>query len=336
MNKITLTFLGLVSVLQISCGAEGPPVTIKATVFDEAGEFVEGAEVKGGFHGSKPEGGALVSAFTDEIGVASVSGNTLYSVRVLAEKEGYYQSKIDKVPIGSMSEVITPRNRSISLKLRQTKNATPLIARVVDIEIPIKDQWAGFDFEVSDWVDPYGAGKKSDVLVRYTNVFLGLSISEEGREKVKARRERTGQEWTDEMEKHTYGKWSGEVEIKFLGEDEGIIKVVDEYIRESEMKMPHLAPEEGYLSEASWVGSIPEKNLDLFQGYFLRLRVKKRGDEIIQANYAKINEQVKFDPRGKLRLVYYYNPEVNDQNLEFDINRNLLGRLPHMERVRLP
>ena len=81
---------------------------------------------------------------------------------------------------------------------------------------------------------------------------------------------------------------------------------------------------------------MPSKNIDLYQGYFLRVRVVKRDDEIIQANYAKINEEIHFDPRGIISFSYYFNPQINDRNLEFDTDKNLLKDLETTEQVKLP
>ena len=121
-------------------------------------------------------------------------------------------------------------------------------------------------------------------------------------------------DWTEEKQKFFYGKWSGLLEIAFPNEGDGILPITMEngYVAESRLRMPHEARETGYE---------PSKNFEDFEkirekrkGYFLRVRVRKRNDQIIEANYAKINEEILFDPRGSLRFTYYFNPTVNDRN----------------------
>jgi hypothetical protein len=341
MNKYTLVFLSLLTATQVSCGSEnGPLVTINAQISNESGEPVEGAKVTGGFRGVAHVG-ELVSVFTDEQGFAAVSGNTPFSVRLTAKMDHFYESDIRRIQVSNPSEEteLEPRSRSAALTLRAVKNPIALIARQMEYEIPMKDTWIGFDLEISDWVKPYGKGEIDDMSVRYSNEFLGYQTDEEGLEKVKQRRARTNQPWTETMAKYSYGDWSGTVEIKFSGEDEGIALVTKSngYIAESQLRMPHEAPTEAYESEIAWnnvrFGQFMPRNAD---GYFLRVRVVKRDDEIIKANYAKINEEVDFDPRGKITFSYCYNPIVNDRNLEFDPDKNLLQLDRAAERVRLP
>ncbi len=340
MNKATLVFLSLLAATQVSCGTEnGPLVTINAQVSDENGEPIEEAKVTGGFYGVT-HAGKLVSALTDEQGLASVSENTPLPVRLTAEKENFYKSEIRRIETSnpSVEAELEPRARSATLTLRAVKDPIALIARQMEYEIPIKDTWVGFDLEISDWVEPYGKGEKEDLLFRYSNEFLGYRISDQKLEKLK--KMKAGKpDWTEEKQKYFYGSWIGAVEIKFTGEDEGITFVTKSngYIAESQLRMPHEAPTEAYEAEIAWSdvrnGQFMPRNAD---GYFLRLRVVKRGDEIIKANYAKINEEVKFDPRGKITFSYCYNPTINDRNLEFDPDKNLLQLDRAAERIRLP
>jgi hypothetical protein len=340
MNRIAVTFLSFICFVQISCATtpmSGPLVTLEATVINELGQPIEGAEIIGIFR--TVSGKEIIErSLTDEEGRASISENTPFSTYMRVEKSGYYQSVIDRIDIQEPSGYgeLTPRSYSFNIVLREKINPQTLVAKRGEFKIPVKNEWVGYDLETSDWVKPYGTGESQDVLFRYENEFLGLRISESNLERARLLNSSGPIPWTEEREKHIYGNWSGRLEIKFAGEDEGIVKVVDGYLEHSDMKMPHLAPEQGYQSSASWDGSMPSKNLDLYQGYFLRLRVVKRGDEIIQANYAKLNEELNFDPRGTVSFSYYFNPKINDRNLEFDTSKNLLKNLSSKQRVRLP
>ncbi|MEM1082905.1 MAG: hypothetical protein AAGI48_02195 [Verrucomicrobiota bacterium] len=134
------------------------------------------------------------------------------------------------------------------------------------------------------------------------------------------------------------GNWSSQLELKFPGDKEGIVLVDKDYLPYSELKMPHLAYEDGYESSRIWKkeSGVPEEDLGE-RGYFLRTRVKlDESGEIISANYAKIIEEISIDPRGRIEFAYVFNPTANDRNLEFDPSRNLFTKLASEERVTSP
>ena len=43
-----------------------------------------------------------------------------------------------------------------------------------ELRIPEEEEWCGYDFEVGDWVKPYGSGEHADILFRYQNEFRGI------------------------------------------------------------------------------------------------------------------------------------------------------------------
>ncbi|MGC6454983.1 MAG: carboxypeptidase-like regulatory domain-containing protein [Coraliomargaritaceae bacterium] len=354
MNKLVCIISGLLCAVQIGCATnplDGPLVTLKATVSDEAGEPIQGAILTGGFRGAK---GTVVKSETNEEGYGSVAAHSPLSVNLLINKEGFYESKFWKIDTSEPSSFgeLTPRTRTRDVTLRQIMNPVPLIAKHVEnIQIPVKGEWVGYDLEIGDWVEPHGKGKRRDVLFRYSNEFLGYRMDEpklsETIKVAKRLTENRGEEWTEEKQKHSYGNWSGRLEIGFPGEKEGIIAVSDSngYLAESELRMPHLAPEDGYEESIIWSGVrngqfMPNNG----NGFFLRIRVRERNDQILEANYAKINlppygavhDGLRFDPRGKISFTYYFNPDVNHRNLEFDPEKNLLEIPDSDVPVRLP
>ena len=340
MNKIGLVGILSVCISQIGCAVSpvsGPLITLEATVKDESAYPIEGAVLTGAFP-SVQHDGEVVEERTNSDGFGKVSGHSPFGVNLLVNKNGYYETKFWKIDTSEPSSFgeFTPRTRTFDVTLRKIINPRSLMAKRGDFEIPVKNEWVGYDFEIGDWMTPHGDGKRGDILVRYENEFLGYNISENSLKKVREREARSGNEWTQKMERFFYGNWSGLLEIKFPGEDEGIVRVIDGYLEHSEMRMPHLAQEDGYKASERWEGFMPSKNIDLYQGYFLRVRVVKRDDEIIQANYAKINEEIDFDPRGIISFSYYFNPQINDRNLEFDTDKNLLKDLETTEQVKLP
>ena len=94
--------------------------------------------------------------------------------------------------------------------------------------------------------------------------------------------------------------------------------------------------------------SFRNRNAETNIGYFLRSRVLlDPEDRVVFAHYGKILGDVKFSPRWKTEpdgsdrfatvwFTYYFNPEANEQNLEFDPGRNLFGELDPGERVAEP
>ncbi len=339
MTRIAFIFLSLISIVQIGCATtpmSGPLVTLKTVITDEIGEPVEDAEVIGVFR--TVSGKEIVErAKSDENGRASVTANTPFKTYMRVEKPGYYQSVYDYIDISEPPAYgeLSPRSYSFDVPLRKKIDPCLLIAKRGEFKIPAKDEWIGYDLETSDWVKPHGNGEIADILFRYQNEFLGYRLSDKKLDKLQKMKANES-DWTIEKQQHIYGNWSGRLEIKFPGEDEGIAKIVEGYLKNNEMKMPHMAVEEGYEKDATWTGSMPSRNPVLYQGYFLRLRVVKSGNEIIQANYAKFNEELNFDPRGTVTFSYYFNPEINNRNLEFDTSKNLLKNLSSKQRVKLP
>jgi hypothetical protein len=340
MQTKSLTLFCLTSCLltQVACANVKRTLNVQATVRGEQSMPLEGAEFKAIFWGGLPKDDVIKTVLTDEDGLAEVSGRTEFNPKFFFMKEGYYQTKYEKYSWErpeSLAEQLV--QIELNVTLRPVVDPQPLVARKNEFTIPKTNEWIGFDLEISDWVMPHGEGKSSDLLIYHEKEFLGYNISQSGLEKVRAREARLNAVWTEEMEKEIYGNWSGNLKIGFPGEDEGIIEVVSEYDPYSAMRMPYEAPMVGYQPSLEWTDVVYRAGEPEAKGYFLRVRVKKRGDEIIQANYAKINEGIQFNPgRNRIIFSYCFNPEINDRNLEFDTDKNLLEIDDITERVILP
>lgn len=356
MNRFLLLILCLLAITQLSCAAipsDGPRVTVDTFVVDDLGVPLEGATVTGGFR-SKDTGTPAAIDETNEFGRASISGHAPFgSIRLIIEKEDFYTNVFERIDTTERNlPELAPRSREVNTTLRRRLDPIPLIAKhVKELEIPLENDWVGYDLVIGDWKKPYGKGERGDILFRFNNKFLGYRISETKLNEIVEVAERLaknrGEKWTEEKQKQIYGDWSGQLDIRFPSEKEGIISVDDSngYIAESEMRMPHLAPVDDYEKTLSWDDVrngqfMPKKG----NGFFLRVRVRERNDQIIEANYAKINlrpygavhDGLRFDPRGKISFTYYFNPDVNNRNLEFDPGKNLLKNLDSSEEVKLP
>lgn len=345
MIKQTVSFFSLLSLGLVGCVTAQPTQQLKVTVVDELSAPIEGAEVAVRFRDYRND--EVKTELTDEDGGVRISASAPLPPNITVNKEGYYESHLEKIDILTAENLGSPLvNKSVEIMLRRQLDARPLAARnLIEVQIPLKDEWVGYDLETGDWVEPHGKGENTDLLFRYSNEFLGYRLSEKKLEKLKKMKV-DEPDWTEEKQKFFYGNWSGLLEINFPGEKEGIIAITESngYLSESELRMPHLAPLDGYKNSFELEHTTNTARPAGSFGYFLRLRVRERNDQILEANYAKINlhqyggvnEGLRFDPRGKVSFSYYFNPDVNDRNLEFDPSKNLLNLDPRGQEVRLP
>lgn len=302
---------------------------VKMRVVDETGVPVVGAAVEVLF--VNHNGSDVKKGTTGRGGEYAASGSGNNSIMLRAEKAGHYPAQIDGLS--------RDRDHDVKVVLPRIINPIPLFAMRIntahrrpgeEMTFPVHNQWVGFDLEVADWVAPHGKGKTVDFLLRFRNEFKGWkdwlasdidSLMAETKELAKRRNE----DWTIEKFKMRSGKWDGLVEMSFPGEGEGIIEAKS-FIGYSPMKLPHLAPEDGYLS--TWKRMVNNYDgiiLPEDTGFFLRTRVKKdQHGRIISANYAKfIGRMNVMANTGRVEFFYYFNPTPNDRNLEFDHKKNL-------------
>ena len=305
---------------------------VKVRVMDELGSPVVGAKSSIYFVNARHDD--LRAGLTNINGEFLASGNSTNSFGFIISKDGHYQARVEGL---SKDE-----NHNVEVILPRVINPIPLFASYIDsagripgeeMAFPVHDLWVGFDLEVADWVAPHGRGKTADFLLRFRNEFKGWKdwlardidkLMAETKELAKFRNE----EWTMDKFKMRSGKWEGLVEMKFPGEGDGILEV-RRFIGYSPMKLPYLAPNDGYLP--TWKRTVNNYDgiiLPKDTGFFLRTRVKRdQQGKIISANYAKFIGRM--DARastGQIEFLYYFNPVPNDRNLEFDPTRNLFPK----------
>ncbi|NQX02548.1 carboxypeptidase regulatory-like domain-containing protein [bacterium] len=287
--------------------------TVKVTVTEENGTPIESVNTTVTFLGYSGETTQRRIGVTNLNGFFQASGEPELRISVRLERDGYYSSES-----GRLSRT---QDHEVKFILRKVVKPLPLHAREVTIGFPVNREWIGYDFQVGDWVKPYGSGKIKDALFRCDTENTG---------------ERRG---------------SGEFEIKFK-EDEGLSLETDRFLQTSELKMPHEAPFNGYNPLYSRKSdSYHDKDFKDDIGYFFRSRVEKQADKIVSSNYGKIVGNIRFDPResgwhvshrnkpksfATISFTYYFNPTPNDRNLEFDPKRNLFTDLESTEQVREP
>ncbi len=302
---------------------------VKVRVVDDAGSPLSGASVAILF--VNYDGSDVHDGVADSDGKYSARGLGNNSVMIRAKMTGHYPAQIESLA--------RDRNHDVEVVLPRVLNPVALFAWDTQmgsaVKFPVQGEWLGFDFEAADWVAPYGKGKAIDILLRFRNEFKGwddriknqedmeraIAVSKEGCVVKKV-------EWSMELFRRNFGKWDGVMEISFPGEREGLIETT-KFLNYSRFKMPHFAPLEGYVpnwryenrSYKSW--SARENT-----GFFLRTRVKvdKQGN-IVSANYAKVMGDFRLDAKHScVGFSYYFNPNTNDRNLEFDPKKNLFPK----------
>lgn len=308
MKTITNLLISLILITTASCQESR---TVKVTVTEEDGTPIQGATATVIFLGYGNDGKVEKAGLTDALGKFQASGTTSGRMHVRVEKDGYYETNSGRL---SRKE-----DHDVSYILRKKINPVGLYARKIHLHFPKNRAWMSFDFEIGDWVKPFGKGLVSDISFRCDT------------------------EMTNEMD----GK--GTLEIKFKV-NEGLQIVEEGILSLSEMKMPHLALEEGYVGEIfREEKSFRNTSSKLNVGYFFKTRAKVKDDKMI-ANYGKIIGDFRFDPRGNrwrknegnpasyaiLSFTYYFNPNPDDRNLEFDPTKNLSENLDSVERVNEP
>ena len=287
--------------------------TVKVLVHDEADNPIRDVNTIVTFLGHGVNDTQRKEGLTNHAGIFQASGTPSLRISVRMEKSGYYRSESGRLT--------RDRDHSSRFLLREIKQPIPLYAKKVHLQIPENREWIAYDLEEGDWVHPHGGGKVADLSLMCDTEMTGETTAK------------------------------GQLKIKFSSIEEVLCLVKEEYYRYSRMKMPYLAPPEGYKN--LWIrqeDSHHDTNAQQDVGYFLRTRVIEQDGKIISCNYGKISGDIRFDHRGSrwdakedeeksyatVTLTYYFNPKPNDRNLEFDPSMNLFTELDPTERVHEP
>jgi hypothetical protein len=299
---------------------------VKMRVVDDTGAPVAGTAVEVLF--VNYNGSNVKRGMSGRGGEYAASGSGNNSVMLRADKVGYYPVQVEGLSKDQDHdvEVVLPRIiNPIPLYAQHSGSATAIV-------FPVQNQWVGFDLEVADWVAPHGKGKTADFLLRFKNKFKGWSPSQASfEERIEGHKDfykRIKKEWTMEAFKIAAGDWEGAMELSFPGEGEGVFEE-KRFLAYCPMKLPHLAPEEGYVPTRTYVVSRNFSPGREDNGLFLRTRVRRdKQGKIVSANYAKVigDFRVSTPGPGGFSLTYYFNPASNDRNLEFDPDKNLFPK----------
>lgn len=315
---------------------------ITAKIIGEDGKAIEGADVQIRLNNVEEYN----DTYNDFIGKSNASGEfsaegkaTGYFVEIIANKNGYYQSRTTCYPYlekdiiensYKTGDKLQPWNPTIPIILKKIGKPVPMYVRGSDEQfkdIPSLDEVHGFDLVANDWVAPRGKGKVADLQMH-------------AKMDVKDRK-----------------NYDAHLDVSFPNKGDGWIPVFELKGVESDLKYPREAPATGYRTDAI---KIVTKTRDPFDetlprgghpyGYILRLRTQldEKG-EVVSAIYAKIVAEdlhppiddrrlynpfgfrAKYDNEGLVdgkkevyfAMNYYLNPKPNDRTLEYDQTYNL-------------
>lgn len=236
-----------------------------------------------------------VSGLTNEDGFFEARGTSQLRAYVSVEKDGFYATRS-----GSLSR---KTDHNLNLVLRKIVNPIPLCAKRLDLLPPISGKEVGYDLKVGDWTAPYGKGKTKDLLL------LSTIIRNNSR----------------------YSDFHHEIELKFSNPKDGFLITPKD--NGSEFKSPHNAPIDGNFLP-SYKYSIERKpneavvsSADPNRCFIFRLRtVTDELGNIISCHYAKAYGDFP-------NMALYFNPSVNDSNIEFSPGSNLIRNLDSEQQV---
>jgi len=225
--------------------------------------------------------------------------------------KGYYMTWI---PNHKFREVINgqwvPDNPKVEIILKRIKDPIPMYARNLTNEgggglrMPALDQDCGYDFELGDWVAPNGKGRTGDVI--FHSAFT----------------------------KDPSGDSKRVLRVSFPGVGDGLLAFDKDLLSGSELSSDYMAPTDGYQQTITFTRTIVNLKVTDDQSptrnYYFRVRSKTDAHgRIVSANYGKIYGNF-------MSFIYYFNPNLNDRNVEFDPKRNLFQKLPENMRVTQP
>lgn len=312
--KIRNTFLAgcalLILLTQSGCGGAWPPhrlIEIEFTVVNDDGETVEGARI--GLTSDYLRAGERkldrFEVFSDAEGRASFRERTGADLFIGVTKDGYYPSPLGSIGRGGYrinTSTTDPIRLDLEILLREIRNPIPMVGIRATYPFPVEDEWVGFDLEVGDWVAPWGGGRTEDFSAMVTRKITGP--------------------------RH----FSSSLKISFPDEKSGIAGPV-ELIEESRFLTPRKAFETGYRSTFEINRNLTKDGYQWDtqkkpEAYVLRTRVKRdQNDNMIEAHHTVLLEDIRLigqlADRPALGLRYWFNPNTNDRNLEFDSSQNL-------------
>ena len=325
----TLSVIALLGAAVFSFAADNfvmPEIELAVRVIDQAGDPVQKAEVVAWFPhvygaGGSPKGESK-QVPTNAEGRVLLKAQAAGPVSIGSRKLGYYESGGGQIDFMRMREGGKPLRTEQEIVLKKIMTPIPLVARQFpELVVPKENEPYGFDFVVGDWVAPRGRGKHADIIFNIAGSYT------------------------------TYKEFDAALEITFPNKGDGLVRFEGEQNVGSELISDYHAPEEGYipalkLTKRATAGQTTSQWLDESKpgsNYYFRVRtvLDSKGD-VVSAHYGKIYGRFEFGRYKNAQSLYlksgtyYFNPAINDRNVEFDRSKNLAADVTAPKRVSLP
>jgi hypothetical protein len=190
------------------------------------------------------------------------------------------------------------RNPTFTSILKKVGKPIAMYAKRIDsLRVPEFNKVIGYDLMAGDWVGPYGKGINADLYF---------------------------------TEKHTDPQSGYILSVSFPNPGDGIQEFDEPLLfqnasnGQSDLRSAQNAPVDAY--QPKFVQTTYNQN----QNFYFRVRTKlDENGNVVSAHYGKIY--------GNLaQFTYYFNPTLNDRNIELDPKQNLLGGLQSFEQVSAP
>ena len=147
-------------------------------VVDQSGIPIVDARIWGGVQtGAGYKDFIPISGNTNTNGEYVIQGKCTNRITCEITKDGYYDSVLELMNYGYRHSLRDgkwqPYGKTTKVVLKKILNPVAVGIRHIDQKIPTFGQWLGYDLEIVDWVHPWGKGKQSDVMIRFTSREVG-------------------------------------------------------------------------------------------------------------------------------------------------------------------
>jgi hypothetical protein len=281
---------------------------------DQDGQAVSNATINSGFSlDGNPETTVQINGTTDKDGCFVVEGRSNGELSYSCEKDGFYGTWEVK-QLSDFPEMFVTNDRwqpygmTNTLVLKRKVNPVVMyVKREGDrIALPKQDEWVGFDLERADWTSPHGTGKREDF-----QVFFKLETADE-----------------------LWLSFKYALTLRFPKPFDGFYRVKKDAGGSALRSVYEADTNRVYDSEITFTAERKkdaEQNRTVENNHFLKdaeylvLRIRSETDKdgrLVKANYAKLYAPL-FAARYGFLVTTYFNPNVNDPNLEADTTKNL-------------
>ncbi len=280
-------------------------------VVDDEGRPVKDASVGAAFY-MRGKKGYGRKGLTDVRGDFTAQQMSVGEVNYWINKDGYYEThgriwfagdiyKCGEVKDGKWQ----PYGKTYEVVLKRIRNPLPMVVAPMNnwVFIPMTNLVYGFDFEKNDFVKPYGRGRTTDFTI----------------------------EFQTDGKKYADNKFN-QIIFRFIRPFDGFYRAdCDSY---SDLRSTYEVNTNAVFShELALYTRYDEKNgvvkNEIKRDDYLVMRTRSEVDKegrLRSAHYAKIHGDIQFGPAreamGGIRLLYYYNPNLNDVRIEADPKKN--------------